>query len=73
MYKDLTAEASEAMVLGTFLVDILPFRGFDRLIMAYTRALTVDDLPQSSIYLRGALVSGSTHAQTKLEGNSVGL
>ena len=39
MYKELSAEAGEAMVLGAFLVDIIPPRGFNRLNMSYGKAL----------------------------------
>lgn len=45
MYKELSADAGQAMVLGAFLVDIIPPRGCNRLNMACGKVLTIDDLP----------------------------
>ena len=66
MHKDMMDAITEALIPGTFLVDILPFRGFNRSSMIRGRALTDGDPPQSSIYLLGSQVYDSTRMQTKL-------
>ena len=45
MYKGVLEAVNEASVPGTFIVDILPFRGSSRLSMKFTRTLTDNDLP----------------------------
>ena len=71
MFRELSAQAGEAMVLGAFLVDILPPRRFDRLNTADWRALTIDDLNQLGICPRGAQESGSMRMRTKSRKTSI--
>jgi hypothetical protein len=66
MYKELLDAMTEASVPGAFLVDILPFRGSNRLSMVRGRALTDGDLPQSNTYPPGSQVCDSTRLQKKL-------
>jgi hypothetical protein len=65
-YTKVLHDLFEAMVPGTFLIDVLPFRESNRLGGGCGREMTDDNLPQSSIYLRGSPVHDSTESQTRL-------
>lgn len=67
MYKDMLDELTEALVPGTFFVDILPPRGSNDP-LSMRRALIDDDQPQSGICLPGSQVHDSTRVQKKLSG-----
>ena len=70
-YTEVLHAMVEALVPGTFLVDVLPFRESNRLPMRELWAGV--DLPQSSTYLRGSPVYGSTGSQTGLKAASTWL
>ena len=73
MYHDVLGAISEALVPGTFLVDVFPLRGSSRSNVDCWRALPNGSLKQSNIYLRGSPAYDSTHVQTKLRMTSTSL
>lgn len=65
IYKRVSESSGEAMVLGAFLVDILPFRGYTHLGIDYGKTLTVDRLPQSNICPPGSPVPDFMRVRTR--------
>ena len=64
-FKEMLDAMTEAVMPGTFLVDVLPFRESNRWIIFRGRALTDGGLPQSSTYLPGSQVYDSTRLQPR--------
>ena len=67
-YSDVFHAMVEAMVPGTFLVDVFPFRESNRLLKR--RVWAGVNLPQSSTYLRGSPVYGFTGSRTESKAGS---
>ena len=61
-YTNVIDAMAEALVPGSFLVDVFPFRESNRLLKRELWAGV--DLPQSSTYLRGSPAYGFTGSQT---------